>query len=483
MEHTIGPSLQQSRILALRKLHLVLDAAVSVVAMVLAFGAHVALRDQIPALKVPPPFHMYALLASLTLPMWLALIALLGLHRSFERPWSRGALLLELIKLHMLGFVGLTLAVFATQTIINRSLVVLFLASSLLLMYGQRAIINAWVRFQHRRGHGQEQILLVGSPSAQMAAFINAAESDILSANVVGFLGEEMSGEASEEWERPERLGPLHEIEAVLHKHAIDQVIFFAPSDRPESVPDALRQCEVVGVPASFSIDLAQQARATPRVVYLHDHAFISFDVAPKGHAALAIKHALDGIAAGIGILLLSPILVLTALAILITMGRPIFFIQERAGLFGRRFRMMKFRSMERDAEARRSALQDVNEMDGPVFKVSNDPRITRLGSFLRKTSIDELPQLFNVLGGTMSLVGPRPLPRKEQEQIRGWQRRRLSMKPGITGLWQVSGRSDIAFEEWMALDLRYIDEWSLGFDLRILLSTAPVVLFGRGAR
>lgn len=473
--------MQRSRKLALRKIHLGLDALVLVAAMALAFGVHTAMRDLVPALKVPPPFPMYAVLASMTLPLWLGLIALLNLHRSFEKPWTRVALIVELLKLHALGLVGLSLVLFVTQTVINRSLIVLFLGCTVLLMYAQRAAISTWVRHRHRRGHGQEQILLVGSPSVHMAAFIKAAESDILSANVVGFIGEEESGE--EEWESPERLGSLDEIESVLHQHAIDQVIFFAPSDRPEAVPDALRHCELVGVPASFSIDLAQQGHATPRVVYLHDHAFISFDVAPKGHGALAIKHALDAVAAGLGILILSPILLLAALAILITMGRPIFFIQERAGLFGRRFRMVKFRSMVRDAEAGRSALQDVNEMDGPVFKVTDDPRVTRLGSFLRKSSIDELPQLFNVLGGTMSLVGPRPLPRIEQEQIRGWQRRRLSMKPGITGLWQVSGRSDLGFEEWMALDLRYIDEWSLGGDLRILLRTLPVVLFGRGAR
>jgi len=156
--------------------------------------------------------------------------------------------------------------------------------------------------------------------------------------------------------------------------------------------------------------------------------------------------------------------------------------VQPRAGLYGRSFRMVKFRSMVQGAEAQRETLGDSNEMSGPVFKIKADPRVTRLGRVLRKTSLDELPQLFNVLNGSMSLVGPRPLPLMEQRQIRGWQRRRLSMKPGITGLWQVSGRNDLDFEEWMLLDLEYIDDWSLGLDLSILLRTLPVVLFGRGA-
>jgi lipopolysaccharide/colanic/teichoic acid biosynthesis glycosyltransferase len=143
---------------------------------------------------------------------------------------------------------------------------------------------------------------------------------------------------------------------------------------------------------------------------------------------------------------------------------------------------MFKFRTMVRDAEAQRDALRDENMMAGPVFKVKNDPRVTRLGRFLRASSIDELPQLFNVLLGQMSLVGPRPLPRFEQEQIEGWHRRRLSMKPGITGLWQVSGRNEIAFDQWMKLDLEYVDGWSLREDLRLLLRTIPVLLHRRGA-
>jgi lipopolysaccharide/colanic/teichoic acid biosynthesis glycosyltransferase len=144
---------------------------------------------------------------------------------------------------------------------------------------------------------------------------------------------------------------------------------------------------------------------------------------------------------------------------------------------------MLKFRTMEREAEERRDALLARNEMSGPVFKVSDDPRVTWLGRWLRKFSIDELPQLANVLFGSMSLVGPRPLPIREQQEIRGWHRRRLSMKPGITGLWQVSGRNDVDFEEWMKLDLRYVDEWSLRLDAWILLKTIPAVLLGKGSR
>jgi lipopolysaccharide/colanic/teichoic acid biosynthesis glycosyltransferase len=217
-------------------------------------------------------------------------------------------------------------------------------------------------------------------------------------------------------------------------------------------------------------------------VVEIYDHPFISFEVAPKSPVAIAMKHAFDVVAAAIGLVLMAVPLGLIAGAILVTMGRPVLFDQERAGLYGRRFRMLKFRTMVRDAEAMRDDLLAQNKMSGPVFKVERDPRITPLGRFLRRTSLDELPQLFNVLSGSMSLVGPRPLPIKEQEQIHGWHRRRLSMKPGITGLWQVSGRNQIDFEDWMKLELRYIDRWSLALDLAILVRTIPAVLSSRGA-
>jgi lipopolysaccharide/colanic/teichoic acid biosynthesis glycosyltransferase len=259
--------------------------------------------------------------------------------------------------------------------------------------------------------------------------------------------------------------------------------LFFPPFDQPAAVPAALKVSETVGVPASFPIRLEQPFEAKPEVRLLFGRPFVTFEVSPKPAVLLATKRAIDFTLAAAAVVLLAPLFLLAALAILAAMGRPVLFAQERAGLYGRRFRMLKFRTMEREAEAERDALLARNEMSGPVFKLTDDPRVTRLGRWLRKYSIDELPQLANVLFGSMSLVGPRPLPIREQKEIRGWHRRRLSMKPGITGLWQVSGRSEVDFEEWMKLDLRYVDEWSLRLDAWILLRTVPAVLLGRGSR
>jgi lipopolysaccharide/colanic/teichoic acid biosynthesis glycosyltransferase len=211
------------------------------------------------------------------------------------------------------------------------------------------------------------------------------------------------------------------------------------------------------------------------------DRPFVTFELAPRSPEMLAIKHGFDFLAALILLLVLSPVLLFGAVAILVTMGRPVLFSQSRAGRMGRSFKMLKLRTMIRGAEAQQPALH-AEGRDGPVFKLERDPRVTRVGRVLRRFSIDELPQLFNVLAGSMSLVGPRPLPLEEQRAITGWHRRRLAMKPGISGLWQVSGRSDVAYAEWMQLDVRYVDTWSLRLDALILAKTLPAVLARRGA-
>jgi len=195
------------------------------------------------------------------------------------------------------------------------------------------------------------------------------------------------------------------------------------------------------------------------------------------------IKRILDITVSSILLAICAPLLILTAILIRLTSPGPILFTQNRLGFNKRRFKIYKFRTMVADAEQKIRQIEHLNEASGPVFKIKNDPRITPIGKFLRKTSIDELPQLFNVLKGDMSLVGPRPLPVRDYEGFdKDWQRRRFSVRPGITCLWQINGRSSIPFEKWMQLDLQYIDGWSLWLDFEILLKTIPAVLKGSGA-
>jgi len=210
----------------------------------------------------------------------------------------------------------------------------------------------------------------------------------------------------------------------------------------------------------------------------------LSFSTTPTNEALMFVRRILDMVLAFLLLSIFGPLVMLpTAILIKLTSPGPVLFKQKRCGLNGRQFVMYKFRSMVDNAEQLRFELEALNEMDGPVFKSSRDPRITAIGKLIRRFSVDELPQVFNVIRGDMSLVGPRPPLPEEVARYERWQRRRLSMKPGMTCLWQISGRNEVSFEDWMKLDLTYIDNWSLLLDLKILLKTVPVVLLGRGAK
>lgn len=473
---------------ALGRLQLVLDAVLVFVSLVLAAWLQPYLRVLLPSVRAAVQFHEHALLVYLVLPLWLALSVVFRLHIAVPQRIAGSELLVRLIKLHVAGLAGVSLLQFLTQSVINRSLVALFLLCSFMLMFAQRSVILGWARFQHATGTGRARVLLVGRPSRRMHELISAALRSPNPPHVIGYLEAPLTAASALSSPPPdatplERLGVLHDLPTLLHEQAVDHVLFFPPAHRPEAVRSELAACEEVGVTASFSVDLVQLAEATPRVTSHYDHAFVTFDVAPKRADALALKYGLDPIVAAWLLLLLSPVLVVIAMAIWLQRAGPIFFVQERAGLHGRTFRMLKFRTMRPGAEREQAGLRVANDIHGPVFKLRDDPRVTRLGRYLRRTSLDELPQLFNVLTGSMSFVGPRPLPLSEQAAIRGWQRRRLAMKPGITCLWQVSGRSDVDFVDWMLLDLEYIQDWSLWLDLIVLLKTVPVVWFGRGAR
>ena len=464
------------------RLVLCLDGALVLLAMVLAFMLHGALRGVVPQLKGPPDPAHYAMFAYLVLPLWLVLVAAMGLHRVADRPPGAGRILWSMIKLHLAGLLGITALLFVTQSVINRSLVVLFLGCAFCLLSLERALVASWVRYQHHKGIGRTSLLLVGDPGPLMAGFVAEANDSPLPPRFAGRLSD--GEEDPDAPNLPPLLGQVSELPTVLHHETVDRVVFFPPCNRPATAPGALDACQTVGAAADFAIDLEAAGGGAPRVIGRYGRPFISLERDRRPAEALALKQAMDIIIALTALLLLSPVILLVCLAILASMGRPLLFVQQRSGLNGRTFSMLKFRTMIPGAEKQRDSLAaDGNEMSGPVFKLKEDPRVTPLGRLLRSTSLDELPQLINVLRGEMSLVGPRPLPTVEQEQIRGWQRRRLSMKPGITGIWQVSGRNAVDFEDWMRMDLEYVDSWSLALDMRLLLQTVPAVLSRKGAR
>ncbi|HSM91811.1 MAG TPA: sugar transferase [Anaeromyxobacteraceae bacterium] len=277
-------------------------------------------------------------------------------------------------------------------------------------------------------------------------------------------------------------LGRLDDLGRILEEHVLDEVIFAVPRARLPAIESAILLCEEQGIAARISLDILRYGRSKMSLTDVDGLPMLAFTRTPSDAIALALKRVFD-VATSAGVLLLtSPILCAVAIAIKLDSPGPVFFRQRRVGLNGRRFTMFKFRSMRADAEARLESLRARNEMNGPVFKIKDDPRITRVGRLIRRTSLDEFPQFWNVLIGDMSVVGPRPPLPTEVAMYARWQRRRLSVRPGITCTWQISGRNDIDFERWMELDLEYIDGWSLASDVWICLKTIPAVLSARGA-
>ncbi len=278
-------------------------------------------------------------------------------------------------------------------------------------------------------------------------------------------------------------IGLASDLENILLREQVDEVFFAMPAHLIGNLPRIIWACEEIGIRFSLMADFLQTSIAKAGVRYFLDVPLLTFSTTPSQVGQLIIKAVLDRVLTAVGIVVLAPVFAAIAIAIKLDSPGPVLFRQVRSGLNGRRFTMYKFRTMVENAEQLQEELRRFNEMSGPVFKMTRDPRVTRVGRWLRRTSMDELPQLVNVLMGDMSLVGPRPPIPEEVERYERWQRRRLSMRPGLTCYWQISGRNEVNFAEWMEMDLMYIDNWSLKLDFIILGKTIPAVISGRGAR
>ena len=310
--------------------------------------------------------------------------------------------------------------------------------------------------------------------------------------HLIGFCDDSWAGLEAFEHERGSCVTDFKKFTDFLRTNVVDEVVIALPVDvLRENDSSILPACETLGVTVHFLSnalsDYPIDGRSDPRLAASgepHDEVFVTVHNGLVEGSALAIKRALDVTFSLALLILVSPILAVCAIALRLESPGPIIFKQVRIGLNKRPFDMFKLRSMYEDAELRQASLESQNEMDGAAFKIENDPRITRVGNFLRRTSLDELPQLVNVVRGEMSLIGPRPLPLRDFARFDlDAHRRRFSVYPGITGLWQVSGRSSLSFEDWMQLDLHYVDNWSLLLDLKILIKTIPAVLMSVGAR
>jgi len=365
---------------------------------------------------------------------------------------------------------------------ISRLFFVTYFALTFAALAGNRVVLRRVARSVRRNGHNLRVFAVIGSGDLAREVVQTVEEHPEWGLQFAGHILD-AQGAGNQPKPSPELvLGTVSQLGQILDDNVIDEVIFAVPRERLPHIEGAFRLCQEQGANARVCLDLFHVAGSHVALGEMDGLPMLAFTRAPTDEVALLFKRAFDVVASAVAVLLLSPLFVATAIAVKLDSPGPVFFSQTRVGKNGRPFKMLKFRSMHIDAEERLDSLRTQNEVSGPVFKMRNDPRVTRVGRFIRRTSLDELPQFLNVLSGEMSIVGPRPPVPSEVRQYQRWQRRRLSVKPGITCTWQVSGRSDVSFDQWMKLDLEYIDTWSLWGDIQICFRTVPAVLLSRGA-
>ncbi len=359
---------------------------------------------------------------------------------------------------------------------LSRIFIGIYTATSVLLLLTNRLIILAIAHQVRSRGHNAHNVLIVGTGRRAQEFLSIALRHKEWGYRIIGFLDKDVKMIEKSVSGYPV-LGSLDDLPKILEKTVIDEVVFVVPRSWLPVIEKCILYCEAVGLPATLATDFFDLEIASGVPKQMDGFTYLTFETSRLKDTELLVKRTVDIVISFSVLVVCLPLFGLIALAIRLEAKGPIFFRQLRCGLNGRKFNLYKFRSMVVDAEARLEELKKYNEMTGPVFKMTNDPRLMRVGRILRKTSLDEFPQFWNVLKGDMSLVGPRPPIPAEVDQYEPWQRRRLSMKPGITCIWQVSGRNKITFEEWMKLDLQYIDRWSLWLDVKILAQTIQAVV------
>jgi exopolysaccharide biosynthesis polyprenyl glycosylphosphotransferase len=450
------------------------DVAILVVAFPMAFGLYVRLASHRAAWL--PPLESYWPAITLALVLWVAISCAYELYAS---PVAGSAKVEILGAIRALVTVAVILAAVAFLTkaqTVPRLLAVAYLAISLVSIVGVRIAWRMAAIATNASNARRYAVVGVGGIAREIVRSVAARPEWRM--QFAGFIVPDSMRNRS----RGPVLGTLSSLGAVLEEEVLDVVIFAVPREWLGQIQRGVALCEEQGIEVRISLDALRFGPGRMTIMDLDDVPMLAFTRTPSDVAALAVKRFFDVAASAAVLVVLAPVLAAIALAIRLDSPGPVLFRQRRVGLNGRPFDMLKFRSMHQDAEKKLDSLRACNEMTGPVFKIRNDPRITRVGRFLRRTSLDEFPQFWNVFMGHMSVVGPRPPIPAEVRQYKRWQRRRLSMKPGITCLWQISGRNNVDFDRWMELDLEYIDRWSLWADLEICLRTVPAVLSTRGA-
>ncbi len=426
-------------------------------------------------------FQNTAVLWVIYIPAYVLVLSMQGMYQDIR---TRRFLTMTatIIKTSLISLLILGTEIFLFKmTLTSRLFIGTYIVITAIFLIIEKVLLSYILDYMHKLGYNQINLLIVGTGKRARQFIRTVKKHSNWGLNIVGLIDDD-HGMFGKEIEGYRVLGRIQDIPFIIHRKVIDRVIFVVPRLWLNRIDEAILACEREGIATSISMDLYNLRIAKVRQTDFGGFPLLEFETFHAREWQLFVKRLMD-IALSLSLLiLLSPLMLIVAILIKLTSKGPVLFKQVRCGLNGRHFTLYKFRTMVVGAEMKKRELEKMNEMDGPVFKIRRDPRITPLGRILRKFSIDELPQLFNVLKGDMSIVGPRPPLPVEVELYQLWQRRRLSLKPGLTCIWQVSGRNKIKFEKWMEMDLEYIDNWSLWLDIKIIFKTFFVVLTGYGA-
>jgi exopolysaccharide biosynthesis polyprenyl glycosylphosphotransferase len=412
---------------------------------------------------------------------WVVIALWLGVYEKLDSGHPR-IILSDTFRQCVYGAVWLVVFEYVLRLELSRPFLLLFSAYTWVLLLLFRLTAGRLVGVLRREFVAPHQVLIAGTGERALRlaqALESSSEYDV---RLRGFLSEEDNPPAEIALASLYRVWPVSEFTTILREHVIDEIIFAVGSESLANLEEVFLICDEEGVRTRVAVDFFPHVNSTVSLDRFGDTPLLTFSAAPYDEVQLLAKRAIDVVIAAAGLLVISPLMGLVAVLVRLTSPGPAIFRQVRCGLNGRLFVFYKFRSMVENAEDLKPQLEHLNTRDTVVFKIPGDPRLTPVGRVLRKFSIDEWPQLWNVLRGDMSLVGPRPAVPSEVDQYKCWQRRRLRMRPGLTCLWAISGRDNVDFETWMKMDMQYIDNWSLSLDWKILLQTIPRVIIGHGA-
>lgn len=464
---------------AFRQLFVILDFVIVTVAFFIAYFV----RDEMLPLKGIYPLESYLNLLPVVGFLWIVCLNGVDAYRPL-RGRSIYSVFLDIIKAGIAAMIFFAAYAYLLRLYyVSRIFILCVFSVTAIILVAERLLVLWIFRTLRKKGYNYNYMLIIGTGRRAQNFISIIHKHPEWGFRIIGLVDDDLDLVGKKVMGH-KILGTLKDIPDILDEKIVDEIIFVIPRAWLSRVEEAISYCEKVGRRVSVAVDLFTMAHAKIRQTDIYQFPLLSFQTTSDKVLQLSFKRILDIVVAGSMLLILSPFLLTIILMVKLSSKGPVFFKQTRCSLNGRLFTIYKFRTMVADAESRLESLRHHNEMQGPVFKMTRDPRITPLGKWMRKFSIDEFPQLINILKGDMSIVGPRPPIPQEVKIYEPWQRRRLSMRPGLTCLWQIKGRNKIVkFEEWMNLDLQYIDRWSLWLDLQIFLKTIPIVLFGIGAK